>query len=72
MGVKIVNYRRITTGANFTSQMSGILAEAINDLGYTNNNWLYLIVNLNETNKGGYNGLGSPDSSTNLKYFWIL
>ena len=36
MGVKIVNYRRITTGANFTSQMSGILAEAINDLGYTN------------------------------------
>lgn len=36
MGVKVVNYRRITDGSNFTSQMSGILGEAINDLGYTN------------------------------------
>ena len=36
MGVKVVNYRKITDGANFTSQMSGILGEAINDLGYTN------------------------------------
>jgi len=36
MGVKVVNYRRITDGSNFTSKMSGILGEAINDLGYTN------------------------------------
>ncbi|KKP87660.1 MAG: hypothetical protein UR93_C0037G0003 [Berkelbacteria bacterium GW2011_GWA2_35_9] len=36
MGVKVVNYRRITDGANFTSQMAGILGEAINDLGYNN------------------------------------
>jgi len=35
MGVKVVNYRRITDGSNFTSQMAGILGGAINDLGYT-------------------------------------
>lgn len=34
MGVKVVNYRRITDGSNFTSQMAGILGEVINDLGY--------------------------------------
>jgi hypothetical protein len=38
MGVKVVNYRRITDGSNFTSQMAGILGEAINNLGYTNIN----------------------------------
>jgi hypothetical protein len=37
MGVKVVNYRRITDGSNFASQMSGILGEAINDLRYTKN-----------------------------------
>ena len=36
MGAKVVNYRRITDGSNFSSQMAGILGEAINDLGYTN------------------------------------
>ncbi len=37
MGVKVVNYRRITDGANFTSQMAGILGEAIAELEYTKN-----------------------------------
>ena len=37
MGVKVINYRRITDGSNFTSHMSEILGEAINDLRYTKN-----------------------------------
>lgn len=36
MGVKVVNYRRITDGTNFTSQMSQILGQAIDELSYTN------------------------------------
>ena len=37
MGVKVVSYRGITDGSNFTSKMAGILAEAIKDLSYTDN-----------------------------------
>lgn len=37
MGVKVVNYRRITDGTNFTSQMAQILGQAIDELSYTKN-----------------------------------
>ncbi len=37
MGVKVVNYRRIVDGSNFTSQMARILGQAIDELSYNNN-----------------------------------
>src|SRR3989338_8225418 len=40
----------------------------LGNVGYTNTNFLYLIAELTETNKGGYWGDGTPDSSINYIY----